>query len=99
MEVLNEPALYKALIRFGQPESRVLSQWLAEEVIPMLRDQGGVDPERPRRALMSWRSRRVVVLDWQGRLWVPWDEVPTFSRITSGLGGLLGKLRKESDRD
>lgn len=99
VEVLNEPALYKALIRYGHPEYRTVASWLADEVIPLLRDQGRTDPQRPRRVAMGWRSKRVAVLDWQGRLWVPWDEVPTFSRITPGLGGLLGKLRKETDRD
>ncbi|WP_207884062.1 BRO family protein [Pseudomonas sp. 30_B] len=99
VEVLNEPALYKALIRYGHPEYRTVASWLADEVIPLLRDQGRADPQRPRRVAMGWRSKKVAVLDWQGRLWVPWDEVPTFSRITPGLGGLLGRLRKETDRD
>lgn len=97
VEVLNEPALYKALVRYGHPEYRTVARWLSEEVIPLLRDQGHADPQRPRRVQMSWRSQRVTVLDWQGRIWVPLEQLPTFSPIAVGVGGWLGKLRGGMD--
>jgi len=93
LEVVNEAALYKALIRFGHPENRALGRWLGEQVIPLLRDQGRVDPQRPRRVLMSWRSQRVTLLDWQGELWVPLQQLPTFSPCSGEGSGWLGRLR------
>lgn len=98
VEVLNEPALYKALIRYGHPEYRTVARWLSDEVIPLLRDQGRVDPQSPRRLQISWRSRRVTVLDWQGRIWVPLEQLPTFSPIATGVGGWLRRLREDADR-
>ncbi|MCP8478417.1 BRO family protein [Pseudomonas sp. ZM24] len=99
VEVINEPALYKALVRYGHPEYRAVAHWLADEVIPLLRDQGRIDPRCPRRLQMSWRSQRVTVLDWQGRIWVPLEQLPTFSPIASGVGGWLGRLRGEARGD
>lgn len=91
-EVINEAALYKALIRFGHPESRTLGRWLSEQVIPLLRDVGREGSEQPRRLLMSWESQRVAVLDWQGELWVPFQQVPTFSPF-KGRRSWLGRLK------
>ncbi|MBB4864069.1 prophage antirepressor-like protein [Pseudomonas nitritireducens] len=80
-EVLNEPALYKALLRFANPETRQLGRWLHEEVIPLLRDQHQNEGHYPRRLLMNWCARRVTLLDWQGELWVPWEQIPYFSEV------------------
>jgi prophage antirepressor-like protein len=85
VEVISEAALYKALFRFGHPENRTLGRWLAETVIPLLRDQGRDDPRQPRRLLMNWCSQRVTVLDWQGALWVPLEQLPTFSAFATGI--------------
>ncbi|KRV73916.1 MULTISPECIES: BRO-N domain-containing protein [Pseudomonas] len=76
LDMINEAGLYKALIRFGHPESQHLDQWLSREVIPTLRDQHTPDHHTPRRVLMSWQARRVMLLDWQGELWVPLEEMP-----------------------
>jgi len=26
--------------------------------------------------MMSWQARRVMLLEWQGALWVPFEEMP-----------------------
>ncbi len=91
-EVINEAALYKALIRFGHPESRTLGRWLSEQVIPLLRDAGKERSEQPRRLTMRWESQRVTVLDWQGEIWVPFQQVPTFSPF-KGRRSWLGRLK------
>lgn len=92
-EMINEAALYKVLIRFGHPENRTLGRWLAEQVIPLLRDEAKTDSRRPRRLLMRWRSQRVAVLDWQGEIWVPLQQLPTFSPFAAGSRSWLGRLR------
>ena len=47
-----------------------------ESVIPSLRDQSVPDGQAPRRVMMSWQARRVMLLEWQGALWVPFEEMP-----------------------
>ncbi|WP_324711156.1 BRO-N domain-containing protein [Pseudomonas citronellolis] len=47
LDMINEAGLYKALIRFGHPESQHLDQWLSREVIPTLRDQHTPDHRPP----------------------------------------------------
>ncbi|SDI74254.1 BRO-N domain-containing protein [Pseudomonas panipatensis] len=76
IDVINEAGLYKALVRFGHPESLHLDTWLTREVIPTLRDQYAPDGPAPRRVTMNWQARRVVLLDWQGELWVPLEAMP-----------------------
>lgn len=93
VEGMSEAVRYKAPFRFGHPENRTLGRWLAESVIPLLRDQGRGTAQRPRRLLMSWHSQRVTVLDWQGELWVPLQQLPTFSPFVAGAGSWLGRLR------
>lgn len=98
VEVINEAALYKALIRFGHPESRTLGRWLSEQVIPLLRDGAKRGSERPRKLTMRWDSQRVTALDWQGEIWVPFQQVPTFSPF-KGRRSWLGRLRGSAPSD
>lgn len=91
-EMVNEAALYKLLIRFGHPENRTLGRWLAEQVIPLLRDEVKSGSPQPRRMLMRWKSQRLTVLDWQGEIWVPLQQLPTFSPFM-GSRSWLGRLR------
>lgn len=90
VEVICEAALYKALYRHSHPENRTLGRWLSEEVIPLLRDQHQENPHQPRRMRMTWLAGDVTVLDWQGDIWVPLDEMPTFSRVTDKPSGPRG---------
>ena len=79
VQVINVAGLYKALYRFHHPEHRQISRWLSQEVIPTLHDQQPMPGNQPRRVLMAWQGTRVGVLDWQGVLWVPLQQLPTFS--------------------
>ncbi|MCY1293203.1 hypothetical protein D9M69_435370 [compost metagenome] len=76
IDVINEAGLYKALIRFGHPECQQLDEWLTREVIPTLRDQHAQDYFHPRRVMLSWQSQTLTLLEWQGELWMPWEQVP-----------------------
>lgn len=94
VEVISEPALYKAFARHSHPENRTLARWLNESVIPQLRDQAPTHPEHPRRQFMSWRRQRVTVLSWQGELWVPLQQLPTFSDAAEGGSSPRGFWRR-----
>ncbi|BAU76386.1 BRO-N domain-containing protein [Metapseudomonas furukawaii] len=74
--MINESGLYRALVRFGHPECRGLEEWMSREVIPTLRDLHARDEARPRRVMLSWQTRRLVLLEWQGELWMPWNDMP-----------------------
>jgi prophage antirepressor-like protein len=78
IHVINEAGLYKALIRFGHPECQSLDEWLTREVIPTLRDQHAPNNALPRRVMLSWQSQRLMLLEWQGELWMPWEQVPRY---------------------
>ncbi|MDE3739079.1 MULTISPECIES: Bro-N domain-containing protein [Pseudomonas] len=78
IHVINEAGLYKALIRFGHPECQQLDEWLTREVIPTLRDQHAEGYFHPRRVLMTWQARRLMLLEWQGELWMPWEQAPRY---------------------
>ncbi|MFZ5961102.1 Bro-N domain-containing protein [Pseudomonas knackmussii] len=74
--MLSEAAVYKALIRFGHPELEALDRWLTQEVIPTLRDQYAPDGPAPRRVIMNWQQRQMMLLEWQGELWMAWEQMP-----------------------
>ncbi|WP_174824613.1 BRO family protein [Pseudomonas denitrificans (nom. rej.)] len=74
--LLSEAAIYKAFVRFGHPELEALDRWLCHDVIPTLRDQHTPESEAPRRVLLTWDARRLMLLNWQGDLWMRWEEVP-----------------------
>ena len=74
--MLSEAALFKALVRFGHPELESLDRWLTQDVIPTLRDEYAPEMDTPRRVLLTWEARRLMLLNWQGGLWMRWEEVP-----------------------
>ena len=76
VDVMNEAGLYKALIRFGHPETHHLDEWLTREVIPTLRDQNNAGLYAPRRVMIGWQNQRLSLLEWQGELWMHWEDVP-----------------------
>lgn len=81
VDVISEAGLYKALVRFGHPENPQLERWLNREVIPTLRDANEHDGQVPRRVLLAWQGTRVVMLNWQGELWVPLEDMPSLVRL------------------
>lgn len=85
VEVISESATYVAYYRYRNPETRHLRRWLSQEVIPSLRDQIATAAWKPRRVLMAWDRKRVSLLEWQGILWAPLDELPRFSAQADNL--------------
>jgi prophage antirepressor-like protein len=69
------------MLRFGHPELRHLEEWLARDVIPTLRDQYERCRKQPRRVMLDWKSHQLVLLDWQGELWLQWEKVPRYREL------------------
>lgn len=101
VDVISESATFAIYYRYRNPENRHLRRWLSREVIPTLRDQIVTAPWKPRRVLMAWERQRVSLLEWQGELWAPLEDMPRFSVQASDLrqrGTLLGRWwRGEAD--
>lgn len=94
VEVISESATFALYYRYRLPEHRNLRRWLSQEVIPLLRDQIATAAWKPRRVLMAWEGQRVSLLERQGGLWAPLEELPRFSPQTDDLrrrGTLLGR--------
>lgn len=78
VEVISESGLYRVLCRFTHPENRHLRRWLTHVALPALRDSEGRETQAPARRLMAWEKQQVTLLDWQGDLWIPLSEMPSF---------------------
>lgn len=74
--MLSEAALYKALVRFGHPELESLDRWLTQDVVPTLRDEHAPQTNAPTRVMLTWEAKRLMLLNWQGALWLRWEEMP-----------------------
>jgi len=94
VEVISESATFALYYRYRHPENRSLRRWLSREVIPTLRDQTATASWKPRRVLMAWARQRVSLLEWQGELWAPVQDLPRFSAEDDNLrrrGTVLGR--------
>lgn len=90
---ISQSAAYRTLCRYHRPEHRSLRYWLDHEFFPTLRDAETLAPSQPRRVLMKWNGVRQSLLEWQGRLWVPLEELPHFeSQTTRQKPSLLPSL-------
>jgi prophage antirepressor-like protein len=74
--LLSEAAIYKAFVRFGHPELETLDRWLAQDVLPTLRDEHAPGSDAPRRVKLMWDTRQWLLLNWQGGIWMRWEDVP-----------------------
>lgn len=74
--MLSEGAVYKALHRFNHPELERLDRWLSQDVLPTLRDEQASPSAAPRRVMLRWDERQLLLLNWHGGLWMRWEDVP-----------------------
>ncbi|OWJ95411.1 phage antirepressor [Pseudomonas sp. A46] len=79
--LISESGLYAALIYYFHPEHRSLRRWLTHEVVLALRSEFRGDSAQPRRRSLCGDGTQVSVLEWQGRLWVPYAELPKVANL------------------
>jgi prophage antirepressor-like protein len=79
VEVISESATIALYYHYRNPQNRHLRRWLTHEVIPSLHGQIATASWKPRRVLMAWEGQRVSLLEWQGGLWAPLEDMPRFS--------------------
>ncbi|MDU4254373.1 Bro-N domain-containing protein [Pseudomonas sp.] len=78
--LVSESGAYAALIFHFHPENRSIRHWLNRQVVPALRS--AEHPAlRPRERQLSWADQHLGVLEWHGRLWVPFDDLPAIGRL------------------
>lgn len=64
--IINEPGLYRLILKSRKPEAREFQRWVTHDVLPSIRKHGGymagqehMDPERMVLASMRWLESRV----------------------------------------
>lgn len=77
--LISESGVYVTLINYHHPENRSVRFWLNRQVVPALRSEE--HPVRPRESQLSWSDQHLGVLEWHGRLWVPFEDLPKVARL------------------
>lgn len=80
--LISESAVYAALIHYYHPENRCIRHWLTHEVVLTLRSEYRGDLAQPRRRQLTSEGHQVSVLEWQGRLWVPYADLPRVAALS-----------------
>jgi len=78
--LVNESGAYAALIFYYHPENRSVRHWINRQVVPALRSEEH-PALRPRESQLCWSDQHLGVLEWHGRLWVPFEELPRIGRL------------------
>lgn len=73
--LVSESGAYAALIFHFHPENRRIRHWLNRQVVPALRSAEH-PAVGPRERQLCWADQHLGVLEWHGRLWVPFDDLP-----------------------
>ncbi len=73
--LISESGAYAALIYQQRGDGGELRRWLSGEVVPELRSATD-DSGMPRYVRLRWERQVVHMLDWQGKLWVNFSEMP-----------------------
>lgn len=75
-QLVNESGMHQLLlVYFYHPENRGLRSWISEEVVPSLGRQAPPS-HQPRRRLVNWQGRELNLMEWQGSLWIRYDDMP-----------------------
>ncbi|MCO6060087.1 Bro-N domain-containing protein [Pseudomonas sp. MOB-449] len=76
--LVNESGLHQLLlVHYYHPEHRGLRRWINDEVVPALGREAAVG-QQPRRRLMNWQGQPLNLMEWQGTLWIRYDDMPRF---------------------
>lgn len=81
--LISESGAYAALIYYQQGDGGDLRRWLSGEVVPELRSAAD-DSDMPRHVKLRWERQVVHMLDWQGKLWVNFSEMPDLLQRRDG---------------
>lgn len=74
--LISESGAYIVLLNCFHPENRCIRRWISNEVVPSLRDRQAPVAGLPLHCHWQWSGSELDVLQWQGRTWVPFVELP-----------------------
>ncbi|MGF6694611.1 prophage antirepressor-like protein [Metapseudomonas resinovorans] len=75
-QLVNESGMHQLLlVYYYHPEHRSLRSWISEEVVPALGRQEAPG-QQPRRRLMHWQGQELNLMEWQGALWIRYEDMP-----------------------
>ncbi|NWL76100.1 phage antirepressor [Pseudomonas taiwanensis] len=76
--LVNESGLHQLLlVHYYHPEHRGLRRWITDEVVPGL-GREHAQSQQPRRRLMNWQGQPLNLMEWQGTLWIRYEDMPRF---------------------
>ncbi len=78
--LIDESGLYAALLRSNCPENKSLRRWIAQRMLPELRNSARDADAAPRFGSMLWKASDIQVIHWQGKLWVALEDMPQVVR-------------------
>ncbi|MDT4842670.1 hypothetical protein FQZ97_765820 [compost metagenome] len=74
--LVNESGLHQLLlVHYFHPEHRSLRRWISDEVVPAL-GRESAPGQQPRRRLLSWQGQPLNLMEWQGSLWIRFEDMP-----------------------
>ncbi|MHC5352520.1 BRO-N domain-containing protein [Metapseudomonas furukawaii] len=74
--LVNESGLHQLLlVHYYHPEHRGLRRWISDEVVPALGREGTAG-QQPRRRLLRWQGQPLTLMEWQGTLWIRYEDMP-----------------------
>ncbi|MCP1604307.1 BRO-N domain-containing protein [Pseudomonas citronellolis] len=97
--LINDFGLFYMLSRYRDPEHRSLRRWLMVEVLPVLRDHAECSPIQPRRVQLQGLRPAVGMLEWQGELWMRFNDIPSLFNAPNSAArwrGFLPNWRRSS---
>ncbi|MDU9414312.1 BRO-N domain-containing protein [Pseudomonas solani] len=76
--VISDIGAYRELFQFGKPKHGDVGRWVNEVLVPTMHDYHRTPDAAPSRETLTYESRRLDVVRWQGELWVAWRDLPLF---------------------
>ncbi|WP_044874007.1 antirepressor [Pseudomonas sp. LFM046] len=88
--LVNESGMHQLLlVYYYHPEHRGLRSWISDEVVPALGRQSSTG-HQPRRRLMQWQGHELNLMEWQGALWIRYEDLPRMQGQKPGRDALVG---------
>ncbi|WCD78000.1 BRO-N domain-containing protein [Pseudomonas sp. TUM22785] len=76
--VISDIGAYRELFQFSKPKHGDVGRWVNEVLVPTMHDYHRTPDAAPSRETLTYESRRLDVVRWQGELWVAWRDLPLF---------------------
>ncbi|WP_346832186.1 Bro-N domain-containing protein [Pseudomonas abietaniphila] len=85
--MISESGVYTMLVHHYHAENRALRQWITNEVVPCLRDEGiAPDAISPCLSYLQWPGLSVSLLHWRSEPWIRLRDMPKVLTVDERRG-------------